>query len=237
MASYATQSDVYKYALPRGSLGNPGRLVAASLAATSTIELEEHGFSTGTPVTFRVTQGGSLSSPLVAGTIYYVLYVSDSFFQVSATSGGAPITLTTDGVSVQVATDLPWADVGEFYSRWADAFLPAEAVPLATPYPITVVGIVAQLMAAKMQRLSGTSSESMDKDEIAAKAQLERFAKGIPVRDVAATQVQTNLAVSQPKKERLIGSDDLYLGGVTGVSITDPNDSDDTDDADGDDGV
>ena len=205
MTSYATQADVYSYALPRGSLGNPGRLVAASLASTSTIELEEHGFSAGTPVTFRVTQGGALSAPLVAGTVYYVLYVSDSFFQVSATPNGSPITLTTDGVSVQVATDLPWTAVGEFYSRWTDAFLPAEAVPLAAPYPVTIVGIVANLMAAKLQRISGTSSESMDKEELAAKAQLERWIKGLPVRDVAVTQVQTNLTTHQARRDDRIG--------------------------------
>ena len=207
MTSYATQADVYSYALPRGSLGNPGRLVAASLAATSSIELEEHGFSSdGTmPITFRVTQGGSLSAPLVAGTVYYALYLSDSFFQVSVTPNGSPITLTTDGVSVQVATDLPWAAVGEFYSRWVDAFLPAEAVPLAAPYPVTVVGIVANLMAAKLQRISGTSSESMDKEELAAKAQLERWIKGLPVRDVAVTQVQTNLTTHQARRDDRIG--------------------------------
>ena len=207
MTSYATQNDVYTLALPRGSLGNPGRLVAASLAATSTIELEEHGFSSDgtTPITFRVTQGGALSSPLVSGTIYYALYLSDSFFQVSVTPAGSPITLTTDGVSVQVATDLPWEAIGEFYSRWADAFLPAEAVPLAAPYPVTIVGIVANLMAAKLQRISGTSSESMDKDELAAKAQLERYIKGLPVRDVAVTQVQTNLTTHQARRDDRIG--------------------------------
>ena len=207
MTSYATQNDVYTLALPRGSLGNPGRLVAASLAATSSIELEEHGFSSDgtTPITFRVTQGGSLSAPLVAGTVYYALYLSDSFFQVSVTPNGSPITLTTDGVSVQVATDLPWAAVGEFYSSWVDAFLPAEAVPLAAPYPVTVVGIVANLMAAKLQRISGTSSESMDKEELAAKAQLERWIKGLPVRDVAVTQVQTNLTTHQARRDDRIG--------------------------------
>jgi len=152
-----------------------------------------------------VTQGGSLSAPLVAGVVYYALYLSDSFFQVSATPNGSPITLTTDGVSVQVATDLPWEAVGEFYSRWADAFLPAEAVPLVAPYPVSIVGIVANLMAAKLQRISGTSSESMDKDELAAKAQLERYVKGLTVRDVAQLQIQTNLASVQFKKDNRIG--------------------------------
>lgn len=205
MAAYCSQSDVYTYGLPRGALGNPGRLVDSSLASTSTITLNEHGFQTGDPFKVRATAGGSLSSPLVAGTTYYALRLDDSTFQVSATPTGGPITLTSDGVSVVVTADLPFDALCEFYSRWADSFLPAEAVPLAAPYPIIIVGIVAQLVAKKVQILSGMKSESMDEAEVAAGAQLKRYAAGIPVRGVAPTQVQTNLTITQAERHEVIG--------------------------------
>jgi hypothetical protein len=197
MVAYAQQSDVYTYGLPRGALGNPGRLVDSSLAATSTVTLSEHGFATGDPLTFRIPSGtnGSLPAPLVAGTTYYAIYETDSTFQVSATPNGAPITLTSDGVSVIVQKDLPFAQLLERYSRFVDGFLPAHVVPLAAPYPITIVALVAELTARRIQILSGVTSESMDALEASAAKQLQRYASGIPARDAATTQVESNLAV------------------------------------------
>lgn len=205
MVAYAQKSDVYKQGLPRGALGNPGRLLESSLAATSTMELAEHGFAAGDAVTFRVTQGGTLSSPLVAGTVYYVIPITDSTFQVSATPTGSAITLTTDGVSMIVTIDLPFDEVLEYYSRFADGFLPAHCVPLPQPYPITVVAIVAKLTAKQIQILSGMKSESMDEAEASAAKQLQRFAAGLPVRDAAATTIPANLSVTRIVPDRRIG--------------------------------
>lgn len=217
MTAYATKADVYKYGLARGALGNPGRIVASALAATSTIELEEHGFSPGDAVTFRITQGGTLASPLVSGTTYYALPVDDSFFQVSATAGGSPITLTTDGVSMIVTADLPFDDLLEYYSRFVDGFLPAHVVPLIAPYPVTIVALVATLTAKRAQILSGVMSGSMEEIEAGAAKQLERFAKGIPVRDIPKAQKPANLSIVTstpqgrlgifPRKE--FGDDDM----------------------------
>lgn len=205
MTAYATRRDVYKYSLPRGSLGNPGRLVASSLASTDTIELSEHGFETGDPVTVRATDGGTLSAPLVAGTVYYVIALTDSTLQLSATPSGSAIDLTTDGVSMMVTADLPFDDLCEFYSRFADGFLPAHVVPLPAPYPITIVAIVAELVAKRAQILSGVKSESMQEAELSAKAQLERYALGIPVRDAAPATQPANLAVVKSVSDRVIG--------------------------------
>lgn len=46
-----------------------------------------------------VTSSGTVPSPLVEGNVYYVVNIngSDDTFQVAATSGGDPITLTTNG--------------------------------------------------------------------------------------------------------------------------------------------
>lgn len=204
MTAYAARSDVYKYGLPRGALGNPGRIVESSLAATSTIELAEHGFALNDAVTFRVTQGGVLSAPLAPGAVYYAIPVTDSTFQVAATSDGSAITLTTNGVSMIVSADLPFDEVLEFFSRFADGFLPAHVVPLPAPYPVTVVAIVAELAAKKLQILSGLTSDSMRETELAAKAQLERWAATLPVRDAQGAQ-PANLSVRSAVRDDRIG--------------------------------
>ena len=205
MTAYATQGDVYKYGLPRGSLGNPGRLVDSALAATSIISLSEHSFSSGDAVTFRVPQGGTMAAPLVSGVTYYVLYLTDSTFQISLTSSGSPITLTNDGVSMIVSTDLPFAELLEFFSRFADGFIPAHVVPLPVPYPVTIVAIVAQLTAKQLQFLSGVTSISMEDVKADAAKQLTRWAAGLPVRDAAVTTIPANLSVQTSVRDRVIG--------------------------------
>lgn len=204
MTAYATKADVYKYGLPRGALGNPGRIAASALAANDTIELEEHGFVSGDAITVRVSQGGALPAPLVAGTVYYALPLTDSTFQVSATPNGSHIDLTTDGVNVIVTMDLPWDDLLEYYSRFVDGFIPAHAVPLTSPYPITVVAIVAQLVGKRAQILSGMTSESMNETEASAAKQMQRWATGVPARD-ATPAPRTNLAVATNTNSHRIG--------------------------------
>jgi len=184
---YAKPADVYKYGLPRGMLANPGRLCASALAASDTFELDEHGFETDDAMLFRAEAGGALPSPIAAGTTYRAIRVSPSIFQASATAGGPAIDLTTDGAAVVVATPLPFDEVLEFYSRFVDPFLPAHLVPLKAPYPVTVTAIVAELSAKKLLQIAGQSSANMTEAELAAKAQLERWAKGIPLRDTRAT--------------------------------------------------
>lgn len=214
--AYATQADVYTYGLPRGALGNPGRIVDSMLAATSTVTLNEHGFSTNDAITFQVTQGGSLSSPLVVGTTYYVIYLTDSTFQVASAPGGGAITLTADGVQPIVQADLPFDEVLLFYSRFVDGFLPAHAVPLLPPYPITVVAIVATLTAKRLQLLSGMRSGSMDEEEAGAAKQLERWSRGIPSREASQTNTPTNLAVTRARRNQQIGIS-LYGYGEGGL--------------------
>lgn len=166
----------------------------SALSSNSLITLNEHSFETGDAVYFRAADGGALAAPLVAGTAYYAIKVSESSFQVSTTPTGGPITLTSNAVSMIVWADLPFDALLEYYSRFVDGFLPAEAVPLAAPYPVTVIAIVATLVAKRIQFLSGMMSASMDEAEAGAAKQLERWVKGLPVRDKAITQQQTNLA-------------------------------------------
>lgn len=195
MTAYATKRDVFRYGLPRGTLSSEGRLVESALASTEVITLESHGFYTDDVLLLRAVEGGTLSAPLVAGTPYYAIRLSDSTFSLAATAGGAAINLTTNGVNMLVAIALPFDEILEFYSRFVDAFLPAHLVPLESPYPVTVTAIVAELAGKRLQLLSGVSSIAMDAIELAAKAQLERWAAAIPLRDARATG-PANLAVS-----------------------------------------
>jgi hypothetical protein len=196
MTAYATRADLYRYGLPRGLLANPARLCASAEDSTDTFELDNHGFETDDQLLFRPEEGGELPAPLVLGTTYYAIRVTDSTFKVAAAAAGSAINLTTDGVSVLVAIALPITEVLEFYSRFADAFLPAHLVPLKSPYPITVTALVAELAAKRLLLIAGQSSQSMTEIELSAKAQLERWAKGIPLRDSRAT-ASANLAVSE----------------------------------------
>lgn len=198
MSAYATARDLYTYGLRRGILSNEGRIVASSVASTDVLTLDQHLFETNDAVTVRAVEGGTLSAPLVAGTVYYVIRLTDATFSLAATSGGSAINLTTDGAEMVVKAELPIDALLTAYSRFVDDFIP-HAVPLETDdfgaYPVTVVRIVCELTAAKLLSLTGQSSVSMTEAETGAKAQLERWMNGLPVRDAAIT-ASTNKAVT-----------------------------------------
>jgi hypothetical protein len=190
---YAIRSDLFKYGGQPSELANPGRVCASVLAATDVFELDGHGFETEDMVQFRAEEGGNVPAPLVAGEGYPAIRLTDSTFQVGP--AGSPIDLTTDGVSVVVVKALPIDDVLEYYSRFVDPFIPAHMVPLTAPYPKVITGTVAKLAFKELQRLNGKTSVSMKDAELDAKAQLERWAKGLPIRDARAT-ASANLAIS-----------------------------------------
>jgi hypothetical protein len=193
---YATRADLYRYGLPRGLLANPGRRCASVLSSSDTFELDGHGFETDVELVFRVEGSGSLPSPIISGTTYYAIRVSDSLFKVAATSSGAAIDLTTNGTSVYVATPLPVDETIERYSRFADRCLPAHAVPLTVPVPVEIRALVAELAAKKLLLIRGQSSESMNEMEVGALAQFKRIGAGLPLRDATATR-STNLSYSE----------------------------------------
>jgi hypothetical protein len=199
VASYCVESDLWDFGVPRGSIPNAGRLAAdpPANASTDRIELDGHGLSLNDPVSFRAEGGGSLPSPLVAGTAYFAIPYSDAYFQVSATLGGPAIDLTTAGGGVVVLQPLPVDAAIEFASALIDDMLPAHAVPLVYPYPPIVTMTCAELAAARLAARSGAASVSLTGIADAARKRLERWAQGIPLRGTnTATQTPTNLATS-----------------------------------------
>lgn len=197
---YATRSDLDDFGgLPDGALSNEGRLVSSVSTAGNTFTLDAHGFVTDEELEVRAVEGGTLPAPLTEGT-YYAIRVSDSVFRLAVIPGGVAIDLTTSGTGgVVVSKPLPIDRHLELYSRWVDDFLPAHMVPLEPDgegkFPIVVTRLVALLAGKALLNRDGKSSEIVNQTELAAKAQLERWAKGIPIRDTGIT-ASANLAVT-----------------------------------------
>lgn len=69
---------------------------------TNVINVTNNGLNNGDTVQFSTS--GTLPSPLIAGTVYYVVNASNTDFQVSLTSGGAAVDLTTQGTGTHTLT-------------------------------------------------------------------------------------------------------------------------------------
>lgn len=192
-SAYCTEGDLYKSGLPRGGLPNPGRLISAINATTNLFTLDGHGFVADDVLVFRAEDGGSMPSPLVAGTSYYAKPVTDSTFQVAAAGGGAAIDLSTAGASVVVTIDLDLDAAIEWASALIEDFVPAHLVPLSAPYPTIVIATTADLAVARL--LAGTAqAQAQIADKIAAAQKLlERWAKSYPIRGANAP-ASANLA-------------------------------------------
>lgn len=193
---YCSRRDVNRW-LPAGELTGSSRLASSAIASTDTITLDGHGLETDDEVIVRAAEGGTLPAPLVEGTIYFAVRVSNAQFKLAAAPAGAPIDFTADGAEVIVVREPSYDDTIEAYSRWADTYLPAHAAPLTTPLGpefALVRLIVARLSAKALLNADGKSSQLVADAEEAAQKQLERFAKGLTVP--TKTGARTNLAVT-----------------------------------------
>lgn len=194
---YCVRSDLYAFGLPRGTIPNPGRLVLSVDTTTNAIALGDHEFATDDPLVFRAEMGGSMPAPLVAGTRYYAIALTDGTFQVAAAQGGAAIDLTTAGSEVLVSSPLPVEEWIEWGAEVINQALPAHAVPLTAPYPPIIVMTNAELAAAKGGLFSGGTAKSLTDMMAAADARLKTWAEGVPVRgENTAPEERTNLAAS-----------------------------------------
>lgn len=72
------------------------RTVGSVDSTTDTITCNAHGFSSGNPVTFRVT-AGQLPGALYDTVTYYVVNAQTNTFQVATAAGGTAIDLTSAG--------------------------------------------------------------------------------------------------------------------------------------------
>lgn len=196
---YCVRSDLHSFGLPRGTIPNPGRNVLSVDVATNAMALGDHEFATGDPLVFRAEMGGSMPAPLIAGTRYYAIALTDGAFQVSATQSGAAIDLTTAGSELLVSSPLPIDESIAWGAAIIEQALVAHAVPLTAPFPPIVVMTNAELAAAKLGLFSGGTAKSLTDLMASATARLQEWAKGLPVRGTnTAPGERTNLAASAP---------------------------------------
>lgn len=193
---YCSRADVNRE-LPIGSPISPSGIVASCLASTDALTFDGHGLETGDALNVRAGEGGTLSAPFVAGTTYYAIRVSNSAFKLASSAAlaaaGTALDITTNGVSMIVAREPRYDERIEFYSRWADGMLPGHLVPLAAPIHPIVLGVVARCAARQLLADGGQDSALVAAQELAAKAILERYAAGLPLRGATVT-ASSNLA-------------------------------------------
>jgi hypothetical protein len=188
-----TPADVHSFGIARGSIPNPAKPVAVD-AVADTLTLELHGLSAGDPVKFRA-EAGDIPRPLVAGLKYYALPVDESVFQISGTANGSAIDLETPGSRVLVIFQSPIAAAISFVSRLIEDSLPAHVVPLTNPVPDIVRMTAAELAGARVRAMTGVQSEAFGPLLDEAMKRLDKWARGVPVRDANATEA-ANLAAA-----------------------------------------
>lgn len=197
-AVYCAAADLYAFGLPPGSIPNRGRLAAFVDATADTITIGVHGFSAGDSISFRAEAGGVLPSPLVEGTGYFAVPVTDDAFSVSAIDGGPAIDLITEGARIVVIAPLPIGAAIAWASRVIDDMLPGHMVPLDLPVAEIVRMTCAELAAGKLLARAGSQSVSLSTIVDAANKRLARWALGAPIRGEnapASAQVSQSAAV------------------------------------------
>lgn len=191
---YCTLTDVYRQGFPRGSVANGARKITRVDTALDRLELGNHGFEADQAVQLHTWGDAALPAPLSTGVVYYAQPVtdSDSLFQLSLTSGGAAIDLTTEGsgaFGVYVSINEMLLDLIETYSTWFDGKLTGHQVPLTEPYPSVAVHVVAVRTAAHATRVLklGKDNDPIFEAERLLLSDIPALARGVPLRDERAT--------------------------------------------------
>ncbi len=185
MPAYCVIADTYAYGVPRGGLPNPARPIADVSTTANTLTCSGHALDDDDELRFRVESGGSMPSPLAAGTTYYAIPIDADRFSVASAAGGAAIDITTAGANFSVITALPWAKWIAWASDMVDQFTPAHvSIELDGngAYPPIVVACAADLVASRALSYTGTATVDMQARLKAANDALARRAKGVPIK-------------------------------------------------------
>lgn len=104
-------------------LGTTIRAFALDNTTTDDFLSVAHGFVDTDEVVFEDEYAGSLPSPVVAGTIYFVISagITADSFRVSATSGGASLAITTKGNGIVRRDDVQPVNAGNTFRFAAGA--------------------------------------------------------------------------------------------------------------------
>jgi hypothetical protein len=193
--SLCQPSDLVAFGVPRGATPNPGRVLASLAGSVCTLDV--HGLDTGTAILFRAAGAGVLPSPLSEGVTYYAESLTEHTFRVRATAGGPALTLTDTDDPIMVIVPLPIAEAIAWAEQVIYDSLPAHAVPIAQSMlvPELLRMTCAELAAGKLLAISGAASRSLSETVDMALKRVERWGKGVPLRDPNAP-ARTNLAAS-----------------------------------------
>jgi hypothetical protein len=192
VVSYATRADLFQHGLTRGLLEEERRLITSVDVANDRFSIGQHGLAADQVVELVEDEGGTLPSPLATATTYYAKPVagSESLLQLAATAGGAAISLTDDGTGtfgLFVPINATMDAALEYVSREIDRSLIGHQVELTAPYPVEVVGICAKLAAEELLDRLGRASERITAAAERARRKLPALARGMSLRDAAAT--------------------------------------------------
>lgn len=180
-------------------------MVASVGTSTDVFTLDGHGLDDDDEVTLRPEAGGTMPAPLVAGTTYYAIRLSDATFSLAATAGGAAINLTTAGENVALITVAPWAKWIEEASNEIECTLPSAAVPLTAPYPAIVTAYAAGLVAEKALAFCGVVSTGLAERLKNVRAELAVWrSKGLVIRgatipSAANLSVRSTVSAADPR--------------------------------------
>lgn len=196
MVALCEAADVFSV-IQSGSVPNGGRLCASALASSDVFELDCHGFELNATVRFRAEDGGSLPGNISAGTTYYAIPLDESRFQVSASSGGGAVNMSSDGELVVVMRDRPVNSAILMASAHVAPALRGNAEPTSlAEVPYQVRSLVA-LYAARILRVwSERDHADLAPLVLDAEKRLDKFMRGVPTGGLDAT-APSNLAVAR----------------------------------------
>lgn len=184
MTAYCVQADVYRF-VPPGALQVAGRLLSSASTSAESMTLAGHGLRDDQALLFRAESGGSLPSPLVAGTTYYARVLTPDTFQVAATPGGSAINLTSSGSNVVCVAPLQWDDWIAECSAMVEQTMVAHTVPLLNPddsIPEPVRMYTAALLAMRALAHVGADTAAVQRPLEYWAKQVEKWGKGVPLR-------------------------------------------------------
>jgi phage gp36-like protein len=190
---YCDEADLYEYGVPRGGLPNPARIVTVN-TSTEVFSLDGHGFRADTQLLFRAESGGSLPSPLAAGTTYYAIPVTSDTFRVSTSASGSAVNITTPGTNVLVSTPLPTMQSIAWASEMIDNMLVGNVAPFS-PVPAIVRAACADLAATRLLQLTGGATVDLAAKLASTNATLSMWRKTGSPLPANAGQASANLAV------------------------------------------
>lgn len=200
---YCSVEDVFRYAVPRGSLTPPARAVSSVYVDADVLELAGHGLELDMPVEFRTFPGGTLPEGLTPLVVYYAQPItgSDSLFRVLDMPAGTVVTLVTEGENFGLVVQIRDTVIAQIRaaSQRLHKFLPAHAMPL-TPdpvtgkYPETARRMVAVWAAHATNIVLGQRNPLIAEEAQAMFDEAKLLLSGIPARDTGITTGSTNLA-------------------------------------------